>query len=78
VMCITSALTEAASYQKTDGTIVDPIVTWVGSPHFHSTGNLQPSAKLIDAVLNSAVLPDAASANLTNTNLNKENLCNLI
>jgi len=26
VMCITSALTEAASYQKTDGTIVDPIL----------------------------------------------------
>ena len=25
VTCITSTLTEAASYQKTDGTIVDPI-----------------------------------------------------
>ena len=53
VMCITSMLAEAASYQKTDGTIVDPILfnsnPWgpsPGEPHSYSGVNLEPDAYL--------------------------------
>ena len=49
VTCITSALTEAASYQKTDGTIVDPIwrrTNWDPYIHPYTGPNLEPSANL--------------------------------
>ena len=46
VTCITSARTEAASYLKTNGTIVDPIRTWLfPSIHLYTGRNLEPGAK---------------------------------
>ena len=49
VTCITSAVTEAASYQETDGTIVDPILDTGGSLLYYSGNNLEPGADLTGA-----------------------------
>jgi len=59
VMCITSILAEAASYQKINGDIVDPIEYWNPvHPGFHPyTGqNLEPCANLRFADLSGAHL----------------------
>ena len=78
--CITSALTEAASYQKTDGTIVDPIQNSYPNLHHHRyTGrNLEPSANLRYADLYYADLTNAnlTEAYLTDANLTDANLTN--
>ena len=67
VTCITSVPTEAASYQKTDGTIVDPIrLIRSGFVHSYSGANLEPYAKISDAKLRFANLIDA---NLRYSNL---------
>ena len=71
VMCITSALTEAASYQKTDGTIVDPIMDINERPHAYSRNNLEPNADLSRARLRYA---DLADANLTSADLTRADL----
>ena len=78
VTCITSALTEAASYQKTDGTIVDPIRNTHGSSHIYSGNNLEPNANLFWANLTDADLTgaDLRSAYLFNANLYDANLTN--
>ena len=53
----------AASYQKTDGTIVDPILNWLDFyvsmsdvPHIYSGANLEPEAYLSHANLSYAEL----------------------
>ena len=86
VTCITSALTEAASYQKTDGTSVDPIMDTNDSPHSYSGVNLESHANLTDAELRLANLyradlryadlrdADLTSANLTNASLTNASL----
>ena len=78
VTCITSALTEAASYQKTDGTIVDPIMDTNDSPHSYSGVNLESHANLTDAELRLANLyradlryADLRDADLTSANLTR-------
>ena len=91
VTCITSALTEAASYQKTDGTIVDPIWGRTNGDlniHPYTGPNLEPNANLTGADLTEANLFDAnlheadlMSADLTDAflshaNLNNANLTN--
>ena len=62
VTCITSTLTEAASYQKTVGTIVDPILAVNDGPYFYSGPDIQPEADLTGAHLRDA---DVRHANLT-------------
>ena len=66
----------AATYIKTDGTIVDPIMDIYGSPHSYSGNNLEPSADLFRASLSSAYLSGANlyNAYLYNANLNDANL----
>ena len=55
VTCSTSVRTEAASYRKTDGTIVDPIYyTYNPGTHYHgvhsySGNNLELGAELTNA-----------------------------
>jgi len=73
VTCITSTLTQAASYQKTDGTIVDPILDTFGSPHGYSGVNLESHANLTGAELRFSNL---YRADLTDANLNDANLTN--
>ena len=67
---------DAAWYQKTDGTTVDPIMSIYGSVHPygefpHSGNNLEPNADLVGAYLETADLERASlsNANLTNANL---------
>ena len=66
---------EAASYQKTDGTIIDPILDKSGAAHSYS-GHLEPDADLANADLYGAVLTNAdlAGANLWHVNLGNANL----
>ena len=78
----------AATYIKTDGTIVDPIMDIYGSPHPYSglwaaNNDLEPSASaawanLADAYLNAADLEDANlwSAKLNDADLTDANLTN--
>ena len=74
VTCSTSARTEAASYQKTDGTIVAPILETSGRLHEEYSGNnLEPYADLTNASLSRAVLADA---NLTSADLTRADLAN--
>jgi len=82
VTCITSTLTEAASYQKTDGTIVYPIrntrPNWDTNIHWYTGRNLEPSANLRYADLYYADLTNAnlTEAYLTDANLTDANLTN--
>ncbi len=73
----------AATYIKTDGTIVDPIMDNGGSPHFYSGNGLEPGAdlsyaSLFDANVNSADLTgaDLTGATLVDANLNNADLDN--
>jgi len=61
VTLLGGSIVQAASYEKTDGTIVGPILDIFGSPHSYSGNNLEPFA-------------DLAYANLTNANLYGANL----
>ena len=54
---------DAASYQKTDGTIVDPIQSVSGGNHVYDSYNLQPYADLWRANLTNATLADATLGN---------------
>jgi len=67
---LTGSVAEAASYKKTDGTIVDPILAWQsGAPaptHPYSGPDLEPGAHLAGADLFNANLRDA---DLSNTDL---------
>jgi uncharacterized protein YjbI with pentapeptide repeats len=60
-----------ASYQKTDGTIVDPILDTSGNVLDYDGPNLKADANLSGALLNNADLSDA---NLTNATLTGANL----
>jgi hypothetical protein len=47
----TGSVSQAASYQKIDGTIVDPILYAYGPPHSYSGNDLEPNAYLSSADL---------------------------
>ena len=49
VTCSTSSFARAASYQETNGTIVDPILDTGGSLLYYSGNNLEPGADLTGA-----------------------------
>ena len=65
------ALAQAASHEKKDGTIVDPIFDTSFQVHPYSGPNLESEAILTDAVLNNANL---SHANLTEAGLPRANL----
>ena len=62
LILFTGSLVEAASYQKKDGVIVDPILNTGGSTHPYGGPNLEPNVWLDCCV-------DLSGANLTNANL---------
>jgi len=76
VTLLTSSIAQAASYQQTDGTILDPIVNRWGNPISYSGNNLEAGADLNSAILTYAILPYANlhGANLTNADLTDANL----
>ena len=55
----TGSVAEAASRQKTDGTIVNPIVARSGTAHYYNGPNVELDADLADANLNFANLSGA-------------------
>ena len=59
VTLLSGSVVQGASYQKTDGTIVDPILDTFGSPLYYSGNTLGPAAKLLEANLHQALLPSA-------------------
>ena len=69
LVTLASSSAFAASYQRTDGTIVDPIQCWdfgcVGN-HPYSGNNLEPGADLDGANMSNA---DLINANMSNANL---------
>jgi len=65
VTLLGGSIVQAASYEKTDGTIVG-LLDIYGSPHSYSGNNLEPSAYLANADLHDA---DLSFANLYNANL---------
>ena len=71
LLAATSA--QAASYQKTDGTIVDPIQIspLAGGDHGYAGNNLEPGGNLVGADLHDAILVEAhlAGADLTGATL---------
>ena len=73
---LATASASAASYQKNDGTIVDPIQYRGGGDHPYSGSDLMPDAYLTNADLIDANLigADLTNANLTNANLTNANL----
>ena len=64
-LCV-SSLSFAASYVKTDGTVVDPIQSISGGNHSYSDSNLGPGAFLRSADLSNA---DLTGADLTDAYL---------
>jgi uncharacterized protein YjbI with pentapeptide repeats len=74
VTLLSGSTVQAASYQKTNGTIVDPIVSFDNhNTHSYSGPNLEPHANLIGADLYYAELD---YADLTGANLEGANLSN--
>ena len=71
VALLASSLVKGASYERWDGTIVDPIVDRSVSVHSYSGPNLEPFADLHDASLRYANL---TSASLNDANLSYANL----
>jgi uncharacterized protein YjbI with pentapeptide repeats len=86
VTLLSGSVTQAGSYQKTDGTIIDPIRShFTGLPHSYNGNQLKPNADLANAELTYADLPYAnltsallRHANLTHANLTHANLENAI
>ena len=76
ILLLSATCADAASYQKTDGTIVDPIQSVSGGDLSYSGNNLEVGADLSGAVLNEAFLMDAALwfVDLTNAKLRFANL----
>ena len=62
----------AASYQKNDGTIVEPIQTVFGGNLDYTGPNLEPYANLVPDSF--STFPDLSYANLTQANLSHANL----
>jgi uncharacterized protein YjbI with pentapeptide repeats len=73
VTLLGGSVARAASYQKTDATIVDPIMDNGGNTHLYSGNDLEPIAFLYNANLGFADLTDA---DLTGANLDFANLTN--
>ena len=71
VTMLVGSMAQAASYKKTNGTIVDPILDTSGSTHPYSGNNLKAGASLDFANLAGANL---TGANLTGANLNNAEL----
>ena len=80
VTLLGGSIVQAASYEKTDGTIVGPILDNSGSPHSYSGNNLEPFADLPSAFLANADLHDADlfGADLSDAALFEANLANAI
>ena len=72
----TTVTVSTGSYQKIDGTVVDPILDTSGKVLDYDGPNLQPSVKTFIANLTDADLTDAdlTGVDLTNANLNGANL----
>ena len=69
---LAAASLHAASYQQTDGTIVDPILTWPdGTTHSYAGHDLYPAADLAGVLLNNAdrTAADLAGANLSGASM---------
>ena len=73
ILLLSVTAADAASYQKTDGTIVDPIQSVSGGDLPYSGNNLQPGADLVGAELSGA---DLERANLRNADLTGADLSN--
>jgi hypothetical protein len=71
VTLLSGSVAQGASYMKTYGTIVDPIMDNGGSTHLYSGNNLEPNVNLINADLTNAEL---YYANLNNANLSYADL----
>ncbi|MEC8337474.1 MAG: pentapeptide repeat-containing protein, partial [Planctomycetota bacterium] len=72
ILLFSATCADAASYQKTDGTIVDPIQNLIqGGNHVYSGNNLQPGANLLGANLGGA---DLTGADLTGADLESASL----
>ena len=79
LILFTASYTHAASYQKVDGTIVDPILDkYDGNPHPYGGRDLEPYANLYHADLSGAYLSNATlpGANMSDTILHGANLNN--
>ena len=81
VTLLSGSVAQAASYKKTDGTIVDPILLIHGSTLPYSGDNLEPYAILSSANLKNAYLVgadlwrvDLGRANLESADLSSANL----
>jgi hypothetical protein len=81
IAAFAASTVDAASYQKTGGTIVDPMLDRYGEPHIYNGANLEPHANLRDADLSDANLyhanlwgADLWGANLWGANLWGANL----
>ncbi len=77
IAAFAASTVDAATYQKTDGTIVDPIINHQYSePHSYSGANLQPQATRPDVDLSYADLPhaDLAGVDLQGADLRSTNL----
>ena len=65
VTLLSGSVAQAASYEKTDGTIVDPILHIYSSTHDYSGNILEPEANLTAANLDYADLTNAYLTNVT-------------
>ena len=71
ILLFAATCADAAWYQKTDGTIVDPIQDIYGADHSYSGNNLEPNANLHYANLAGA---DLTGADLNDTHLRHADL----
>ena len=71
ILLLAATCADAAWYQKTDGTIVDPIQFWMGGDLEYAGNNLESGADLSGANLSGAVLTNAdlESVDLENAGL---------
>ena len=78
ILLFSATAADAAWYQKTDGTIVDPIQVFMGGDHSYSGNNLESYADLPYADLYYADLTNAdlSNAYLTNADLRYADLSN--
>lgn len=82
-LTIASDFALAASYERIDGTIVDPILNTSGGIHYYAGQDIRPITNLLAADLQHADLANASlievfleSANLTGANLSGANFTN--
>jgi len=83
VTCVTGSFSPAASYEKRDGTIVEPILDTSGSTHPYDWTNLGPHAEAPFARLDNADLLNAgldhakmSGTVMTGANLDRADLWN--